>query len=266
MGYTIYKHTSPSGKVYIGQTKQPVLKRWANGHGYKLNQPFSNAIKKYGWDNIAHEILYEELTKEEANDIEVSLIAYYRSIEPGCYNITNGGDGWSGCKMSEAQKLHLSELAKGRQSYWKGKTLPSDVKKKISITLKSLYECGVIPKTFLGRKHTEETRRKMSEAHADVSGANNPMFGQTHTEETRRKISKSKKGQTHTEETRRKMSEAHKGQIAWNKGKKHSLDARKKMSRIRTQGIKITKNGINKLSLPEDLQKYLDGGWIQINI
>lgn len=32
--WTVYKHTSPSGKVYVGITNQPILKRWKNGLGY----------------------------------------------------------------------------------------------------------------------------------------------------------------------------------------------------------------------------------------
>lgn len=63
--YCVYKHTSPSGKVYIGQTSINPLDRWQNGKGYK-KQAFYNAIKKYGWENIKHEILYDNLTKEEA--------------------------------------------------------------------------------------------------------------------------------------------------------------------------------------------------------
>lgn len=43
--YTVYRHTSPSGKVYIGITKQKPHKRWNSG------QPlFERAILKYGWD------------------------------------------------------------------------------------------------------------------------------------------------------------------------------------------------------------------------
>ena len=55
--YVVYKHTSPSGKVYIGITGQDIHRRWRNnGEGYR-GQLFYNAIKKYGWENISHEIL-----------------------------------------------------------------------------------------------------------------------------------------------------------------------------------------------------------------
>ena len=32
--YSLYRHTSPSGKVYIGITSQPVEHRWNHGRGY----------------------------------------------------------------------------------------------------------------------------------------------------------------------------------------------------------------------------------------
>ena len=45
-----------------------------------------------------------------------------------------------------------------------------------------------------GKKHSEETRKKMSEHHADVSGENNPFYGKKHSEETRKKMSDAIKG------------------------------------------------------------------------
>ena len=46
--YTVYKHTSPSGKVYIGITCRKPKYRWNNGKGYKEKDQrlFYNAIKK----------------------------------------------------------------------------------------------------------------------------------------------------------------------------------------------------------------------------
>ena len=55
--YTVYKHISPNGKQYVGITKQDVVKRWANGEGYKNCTYFYNAIQKYGWENFQHIIL-----------------------------------------------------------------------------------------------------------------------------------------------------------------------------------------------------------------
>ena len=91
MSYCVYKHTCPNGKVYIGITSGNPLKRWANGKGYE-NQYFYRAILKYGWDNIKHEILYTDFSKEEACEKEIELIALYKSNQRECgYNVNDGG-------------------------------------------------------------------------------------------------------------------------------------------------------------------------------
>lgn len=63
--YSVYCHTSPSGKKYVGISKNPV-KRWNSGRGYSKNYRFARAINKYGWDSFRHEILADGLSAEEA--------------------------------------------------------------------------------------------------------------------------------------------------------------------------------------------------------
>ena len=117
--YSVYKHTSPKGKVYIGITSMNPLKRWNNGRGYKHNSYFYSAIQKYGWENIKHEILFDNLTKEEAEQKEIELIAKYKSNQRGYgYNLTSGGETCVVCiesrkKMSDSHKgIPLSEKHK----------------------------------------------------------------------------------------------------------------------------------------------------------
>ena len=65
--YIVYKHTTPSGKVYIGITRTTLERRCgSNGRNYSKNILFYRAIQKYGWQNIKHEILFDGLTKEQA--------------------------------------------------------------------------------------------------------------------------------------------------------------------------------------------------------
>lgn len=168
--YCVYKHILPkeiSGKdndmTYIGITMQGLNKRWQNGLGYKHNSYLSNAIKKYGQENFLHEVLFEGLTKEAAEQKEIELIAYYKSNQREYgYNITSGG------------------------------------------------EC-------LG-KHSEETKQKMKENHADFSGENHPQYGTHRSEETKLILSqKAKKrfeeighpstGRNHSEDTKLLLSE-----------------------------------------------------------
>ena len=91
--YVVYKHTSPNGLVYIGITCQRPTHRWNGGNGYSYNHHFYNAIKKYGWDNFEHEILFENLTQKEAKQKEIELIDYYDSTNRNKgYNVSLGGD------------------------------------------------------------------------------------------------------------------------------------------------------------------------------
>lgn len=118
MSYTVYKHISPSGKVYVGITKRKPEYRWNHGKNYREDQLlFHRAIKKYGWDNFTHIILYEGLTEKDAKNIEISLIKQYKALGIS-YNITDGGDGGRGLHgrrkpHTEAAKKKMSESRKG---------------------------------------------------------------------------------------------------------------------------------------------------------
>ena len=73
--WSIYKHTFPNGKVYIGLTKQEPRLRFKNGKGYEHCPLMYNAIQKYGWDSVVTEWLYEGIeTIQEAGALEIKLI------------------------------------------------------------------------------------------------------------------------------------------------------------------------------------------------
>lgn len=91
MKYTVYKHTTPDGDVYIGTTCQKPHLRWNHGKGYRKNKKFYNIINRVGWDNINHEILAENLTKEQAYKKEIELIEQYKKIG-SCLNVHRGGN------------------------------------------------------------------------------------------------------------------------------------------------------------------------------
>ena len=129
--YSVYVHTSPNGKRYVGITSQTPEKRWIKGKGYRENKHFTAAIYKYGWDNIRHDIIAEELTKETACKIEKALIAEYRSNDPRFgYNNSIGGENPSeGHKADEAERKHRSETHKGVKMSERGKQNISNAKK-----------------------------------------------------------------------------------------------------------------------------------------
>lgn len=109
--WCVYKHTSPSGKVYIG-IAQNVRHRWrGNGNGYKGSTRIWSAIQKYGWDNFQHEILYEHLSRDEACQKEIELIAKYKSTNPRYgYNLESGGHIFT---HSEETRRKLSRINMG---------------------------------------------------------------------------------------------------------------------------------------------------------
>lgn len=64
---------------------------------------------------------------------------------------------------------------------------------------------------------SEESKRKISEHHANVSGKNNPMYGKHHTEEVKNRISEKNKGRKPTQEQIEKRLEKVKGTFAGGK-------------------------------------------------
>lgn len=178
--FTVYKHIFPNGKVYIGITSKPTSKRWRGGLGYSSkSQVVAKAIKKYGWDNIEHEIVAENLTQEEATELEIYLIDKHNSTDIECgYNLLAGGYGrlqWTvsdktreklrkamlGKKATEETKKKLS-LAQ-RRTFAEGRRtiISSDTKLKISNTLKRLWETGEVS-GMKGKSLSAESRAKIS--------------------------------------------------------------------------------------------------------
>lgn len=112
--YCVYRHRNlTNGKFYIGITKQNPERRWRNGEGYIRNEYFTKAIQKYGWDGFEHKILYNHLSKEQAEEIEILLIAFYNSsYYKNGYNIETGGSGKN--KITYSTRKKMSESRKGR--------------------------------------------------------------------------------------------------------------------------------------------------------
>lgn len=175
--YTVYKHTSPSSKVYIGITKLTVEKRWCNGNGYKDCTLFYNAIKKYGWDNIKHEIVASGLSKDEACKLECELIKKYKVLGAS-YNCSTGGELTAyGCVRSEEFKRKLSIANKGKKMSEESKRKMSEIHKgrTPTVTAAVIEARKKQAEKMKGRKFTEEHRKNLSKAKKGKRmGAENP--------------------------------------------------------------------------------------------
>ena len=151
--------------------------------------------------------LKQNLTEEEAFKHEKYMIAVLGRKDLGTgilRNKTDGGEGLSGAIRSEEtrEKLRIAHT---------GKILSVEHRQKIR-------------ENNLGRKHSEETKRKQSNAH---KGENSILYGKPLLEEHRKKISESLKGKmskenhplygkSHSEKTKRKQSESNTGKYWWN--------------------------------------------------
>ena len=109
----IYMYTFPNGKVYIGQTINPVSRKaqhFCESTGFR-NIAFWRAYKKYG--TYHYEVLenVEEESKEylceRLNLLEQEYISKYNSTNPNHgYNLTSGG---KVCVINEEGRRHMSE-------------------------------------------------------------------------------------------------------------------------------------------------------------
>lgn len=153
--YVVYCHENKiDGKKYIGITGRSPERRWSNGKGYPNNKHFSQAIRKYGWSNFEHVILYSGLTKEQAEQKEIELIAKYNTTDPHKgYNLSTGGYAHTGHKHSEKSKRLISEHS---------------------------------ARCMLGKRMSQETKLKLS---LGRRGENNPIHKHIFTDEERKAIS-----------------------------------------------------------------------------
>lgn len=153
--WCVYCHTNKvNGKKYIGITGNKPTSRWNNGEGYKRCPRFYNAIKHYGWDAFTHEILYTGLTKEDAEQLEVDMIAKYKTQDNDTgYNLSVGGDVNCGFHRTDEFKAKLSASHKGLQSgdkhpFW-GTHRSEETKERIRAA-------------NVGKPKSDYTRKKMS--------------------------------------------------------------------------------------------------------
>ena len=178
MGYIVYCHTNKiNNKRYIGITSRKPERRWKNGEGYYHNQHFYSAIKKYGWHNFMHEILYCDLNKEDAWEIEKNLIKEYDTTNPEKgYNLGTGGEhGAEGSKRTAEQNKRKS--------------------KQMKVVMKNPDVIEKIKKNRIGMKFTDEHIENLRKSHIGKSPSNKgvPMTEKQKAVLRERKIDKMKK-------------------------------------------------------------------------
>ena len=157
-----------TGECYVGQSIYSIKKRWFY-HRWELrynrhtNPKLQNAWNKYGEDAFELELLEECTDRDTAYDRERYYIELRDSFVHG-YNQDKGCHGDNGRVISEETRQKIGE------------------KNRINMT---------------GKKHSDETKRKMSESHK----------GKEKTEEHRRHLSEALIGKKTSEHTIEKIKE-----------------------------------------------------------
>jgi len=157
----VYQHLKPNGEIfYIGIGS---LKRSKSKSG--RSNLWKNFVNKYGY---TIEILYTNLTKEEAKNLEINLISYYGRIDKKTgilVNHTDGGDGVHGYIMSEETKQKMIVSLSGENSKLYKIPRTEEVKRKISekqkgkiISNKTKNKMSLVR---LGKSLSSETKEKM---------------------------------------------------------------------------------------------------------
>lgn len=163
--------------MYVGITSKSVKIRWVGkATAYKNNPIFCSAINKYGWDNIEHKILYTNLSKESAVAIELDLIYYYKKCKL-CYNITDGGEGYTGLVHTKEWRENLSKRNKNN-TYNLGKVLSEETKRKIGkANSKTVLQIDPISNSIIEEfESTHEVQRKLGISYKLISRACNKNY------------------------------------------------------------------------------------------
>lgn len=189
----IYKITSPSGKVYIGQSWD-IHNRWrlhrADFNRGRGNPHLVNSFRKYGVDTHTFEIIYQ-LPANPPNNTQYNL------------------DIWEQFLMDESRAEHV-HLFNMREAGSNGRPSKESIAKMVAtrrsrdnfaVSENALRKRRAALKGRPGRPHTEETKRLL----ADLAR------GKVQSEETKERNRQSQLGRKHSPETKAKIALAHMG-------------------------------------------------------
>lgn len=232
--YYVYRWTGPTGS-YIGKGRG----RRAHKHiylalsGSRSCPRFYNAIRAHGGEAFRLEMLATGLSEETAHMYEVLAIYLYEPL----YNLTAGGEGASGAKLSTETRARMSLGHKGHP-------ISEAARQKISAANKN-------PPDHVRQRMSEARKRRVTldSTREKLSAAG---YGRKATPETRAKMSASQTGHTLSVEARAKIAAARSGTTTISPG-------------IREEALRLVSRGLShrKAAIAVGVGRTTVGNWVK---
>lgn len=183
MIHFIYKTTNLSdGSYYIGKH---TTKRFVDGY-LGSGKILLQKIKKYGKENFTREILEYAVSERELNSLEEKYVNIDVVSDPKSYNLTIGGFG--GTKhLNNGSEESISWKSKGARStitkhhkmlsVW-GSSGGRKTRDRYDSFVRKQWSAKGGCVAFLGKNHTEESRKKISASRlGQMCGEKNGAYG-----------------------------------------------------------------------------------------
>ena len=168
----IYKTTCLiTNRYYIGMHSTDNLEDGYQGSGKRL----WHSINKYGRENHQTEILEFLQTRQELKERERELVNEHLLEDKMCMNLALGGEGGYGSLTKE----QLSKGAKNANKVkWSDKSFREKMSNMKSDLNREMHAKGILKAPdWTGKKHSTESKQKMSERARLRTGSKNSQYG-----------------------------------------------------------------------------------------
>ena len=149
--YCVYTHLRPNDSIFYVGKGVPSRPYNKNKRNYLWKQEVINN------GGFTVNIVKNNLTEQEAFNLEIRLIKKLRQANISLVNLTNGGDGFKELFITEELKKRFKESKTGKNNPMYGKPITEEHRAKLKLRKPN--------KPWLGKTMNESIRRKMSESH-----------------------------------------------------------------------------------------------------